>query len=111
MSQEVFASRRAELARLMGPSSVLVLFAAPVWVRNNDVEHDYRQDSDFFYLTGFDEPEAVLVLSTAHKEPFTLFVRPRDPERETWDGPRAGVDGPVKAFGADPAHPMPELDH
>jgi Xaa-Pro aminopeptidase len=89
---------------------VAVFAAAPVALRNNDVEHDYRQDSDLFYLTGFDEPECVLVLNSAHHEHRSvLFVRPRDPERETWDGPRAGVDGAVERFGADAAFPIAEL--
>jgi len=81
-----------------------------VAIRNNDVEHEYRQDSDFFYLTGFDEPDSVLVLASAHPEHhMVLFVRPRDPEREVWDGARAGVEGAVRDFGADAAFPMNEL--
>ena len=93
----------------MGPG-VAVIPSAPVAIRNNDVEHDYRQDSDLYYLTGFDEPESVLVLSSEHKEHRTvLFVRERDPERETWDGPRAGTDGAVKTYGADAAFPIEQL--
>lgn len=109
MSEDVHAARRARVLESMGPSSVLVVFSAPLALRNNDVEHEYRQDSDFYYLSGFDEPESVLVLSTVRAERYTLFVRPRDPERETWDGPRAGVDGATKHFGADAAHPIAEL--
>ena len=81
-----------------------MLPAAPLALRNNDVDHAYRQDSDFYYLTGFDEPESVLVLDTRSDPAFRLFVRPRDPEREVWDGPRAGVEGAVEQFGADVAH-------
>jgi len=93
----------------MGPG-VAVLPSAPVHIRNNDVEHAYRQDSDFFYLTGFDEPESVLVLTNQHSDHrVVLFVRPRDPTREVWDGPRAGVDGAVAQFGADAAFPIGEL--
>jgi Xaa-Pro aminopeptidase len=96
------------MAQLGG--GVAVFPAAPVAIRNNDVEHEYRQDSDFHYLTGFDEPESVLVLTTEHpKHKTVLFVRPRDPEREVWDGARAGVEGAVKDFGADAAFPMSEL--
>jgi Xaa-Pro aminopeptidase len=91
------------------PSAVAVLPAAPVFVRNNDVDHEYRQDSDFFYLTGFDEPESVLVLD-AQERKVTLFVRPRDREREVWDGPRAGVDGAKLQFGAHDAFVVSELD-
>ncbi len=84
------------------PDAVAVFASAPVFTRNNDVEHDYRQDSDLFYLTGFAEPGTVLVLDARSKKS-TMFVRPRDPERETWDGPRAGVDGVKEHFGADEA--------
>jgi Xaa-Pro aminopeptidase len=90
--------------------AVMVVFAAPTAIRNNDVEHEYRQDSDFHYLTGFDEPDAVLVLSGVRADEFALFVRPRDPEREVWDGPRAGVDGATSEFGAKVSHPIGELD-
>ena len=92
---ESFARRRASFFDAMAaasPSAVAVLPAAPVFVRNNDVDHEYRQDSDFFYLTGFDEPESVAVLDSKERKTI-LFVRPRDPDREIWDGPRAGVEG------------------
>src|SRR5204862_7884781 len=82
MLDPAFAERRRRVLARMG-SSVLVVFAAPLTIRNNDVEYEYRQDSDFYYLTGFDEPDAVLVLSGVHPEKFVLFVRPRDPERES----------------------------
>jgi Xaa-Pro aminopeptidase len=106
----VYAQRRREALDRMGPG-VLVVPAAKVFVRNNDVEHEYRQDSDLHYLTGFDEPESVLVLREADGHPEAiLFVRPRDPEREVWDGYRAGVEGAVERFGIDVAHPIGELD-
>ncbi len=89
---------------------VLVLFAAPYVYRNNDVEHEWRQESDFHYLSGFDEPESVLVLRGGADPRFVLFVRPRDAEREAWDGPRAGVEGAVADFGADQAFPLAELE-
>ncbi|HVU05306.1 MAG TPA: aminopeptidase P N-terminal domain-containing protein [Polyangiaceae bacterium] len=108
MIDPVFAERRARVLEAM-KSGVLVVFSAPQAIRNNDVEHEYRQDSDFHYLAGFDEPESVLVLSRVHEKPFVLFVRPKDPERETWDGPRAGVDGAVAEFGAVEAFPIAEL--
>ncbi|UQA56617.1 aminopeptidase P N-terminal domain-containing protein [Polyangium aurulentum] len=105
----VFAERRKQLLeRLQG---VLVIPAAQVAIRNNDVEHEYRQDSDFYYLTGFSEPEAVLVLAPNHAEhKFVLFVRKRDPEREAYDGARAGIDGAKEDFGADAAYLVSELD-
>lgn len=110
--RELFANRRAAVFDAMiasSPSAVAIAAAAPVSIRNNDVEHDYRQDSDFFYLTGFDEPQSLLVLE-GHDRRTTLFVRTRDRDREIWDGPRAGVEGAKQAFGADQAYAIGELD-
>lgn len=105
---EIFARRRERLATLIG-RGVLVVFAAPVFIRNNDVEHEYRQHSDFYYLTGLDEPGCVLVLSAGEGAKCTLFVRPRNKERETWDGPRTGVEGAKSVYGADEAFDIAEL--
>jgi len=105
----LFRSRRAAVAdalRARG-GGVLVVPSMPVAQRNGDVEHPYRPESDVFWLTGFEEPEAVVVLSPSA---FTLFVRPRDKERETWTGRRAGVEGAVKLFGADAALEIDKLD-
>jgi Xaa-Pro aminopeptidase len=107
-----FARRRAAFFDAMAsasPSAVAVVPAAPVFVRNNDVEHEYRQDSDFFYLTGLDEPESVAIFD-AKARTMTLFVRPRDPDREIWDGPRTGVDGARSVYGANEAFVVSELD-
>lgn len=109
MPDRVYADRRRRVLEGVAPG-VLVLPAAPLALRNNDVEHEYRQDSDLYYLTGFDEPETVAVLRPDAEKPFTLFVRPRDPEREVWDGARAGCEGAVERFGADAAYPISELD-
>ncbi len=109
---ETYARRRAaffDALAAASPSAVAVMASAPVFVRNNDVEHEYRQDSDFFYLTGFDEPESVAVLDAVTRK-MTLFVRARDREREVWDGPRAGVDGARALHGADEAFAIGELD-
>jgi len=108
MLHNEFKERRERILAAIHPG-VLVVPSAPLAIRNNDVEHEYRQDSDFFYLTGFDEPDSVLVLNSTAPQPFTLFVRPRDPEREVWDGARAGVEGAVGEFGADVAFPIAEL--
>ncbi|MEN9579679.1 MAG: hypothetical protein RJA70_2688 [Pseudomonadota bacterium] len=105
---EIFARRRERLRTLMG-HGVLVVFAAPVFIRNNDVQHEYRQHSDFFYLTGLDEPGCVLVLSAGEKGSCTLFVRLRNKEREIWDGPRTGVEGAKGEYGADEAFDIVEL--
>lgn len=104
-----FRERRQHVLQAI-PNGLLLVPSQPVAIRNNDVEHPYRQHSDLWYLSGFDEPESVLVLSTASDKPFTLFVRERDPEREVWDGARAGVDGAKERFGADEAHPIAKLD-
>jgi Xaa-Pro aminopeptidase len=104
----MYRHRRERMIEAMG-AAALVVFSAPELLRNNDVEHEWRQDSDFHYLSGFDEPGSVLVLRGGAEPRFVLFVRPRDPERETWDGPRAGVDGAVADFGADAAYPLSEL--
>jgi Xaa-Pro aminopeptidase len=103
-----FKERRERVLAAIRPG-VLVIPSAPLAIRNNDVEHEYRQDSDFFYLTGFDEPDSVLVLNASAEQPYTLFVRARDPEREVWDGARAGVEGAVSEFGADAAFPIGDL--
>jgi Xaa-Pro aminopeptidase len=104
-----FAARRKQLLDTMG-DGVAVFPSAPLALRNHDVEHPYRQDSDLYYLTGFDEPESVLVLTNQHDDhECVMFVRPRVREREIWDGPRAGVEGAVERFGADAAFPISEL--
>jgi len=107
-NESEFRERRERVLAAIHPG-VLVIPAAPLAIRNNDVEHEYRQDSDFFYLTGFDEPESVLVLNSQSEQRFTLFVRARDPEREVWDGARAGVEGAVSEFGADVAFTIGDL--
>src|SRR3954470_17236393 len=107
MQNEVKERRHRRLAAIH--TGVAVGPSAPLAIRNNDVEHEYRQDSDFFYLTGFDEPDSVLVLNSQSEQPFSLFVRARDPEREVWDGARAGVEGAVSEFGADVAFTSADL--
>ena len=100
----------AEFMRRMEENSVAVVASAPEAVRSNDTHYRYRQDSDFFYLTGLDEPDSIAVIRPGHCEhPYTLFVRPRDPERETWEGRRAGTEGARDAYGADAAHPVGEF--
>jgi len=105
----IYSERRQRVLEAIRPGALLILPAAPLAIRNNDVEHEYRQDSDVFYLSGYDEPESLLVLTTVGDKPFVMFVRPRDPEREVWDGARAGVDGAARDFGADAAYPIGEL--
>jgi Xaa-Pro aminopeptidase len=110
-SADEFARRRGALMRLMGREAIAIVPAAPVRHRNNDVEYAYRQDSDFHYLTGFDEPESVAVLVPGREQAeYILFVRDRDPARETWEGRRAGPAGARRTYGADDAFPITDVD-
>jgi Xaa-Pro aminopeptidase len=105
-----FIERRRRFVEAIGDGLAIVP-AASETVRNNDVHHPFRQSSDFYFLTGFDEPDAVAVFNPAHaKERFVLFVRPRDREMEIWTGHRAGVEGAVAVYGADAAYPIDQLD-
>ena len=106
-----FTRRRRQLMRQMGRDSIAIVPAAPVRLRNSDVEYPYRQDSDFHYLTGFDEPEAVAILVPGRLQAeYLLFVRDRDPARETWDGRRAGPAGATRDYDADDAFPITDID-
>ena len=106
-----FARRRKQLMRMADDDAILVLPAAPERIRSKDTHYPYRQDSDFWYLSGFAEPEAVLVLVPGRKHGESLlFCRERDAEKEAWDGPRAGPEGAIDAFGMDDAYPISDLD-
>jgi Xaa-Pro aminopeptidase len=97
--------------RMMGEGAIAIVPAAPMRVRNRDVEYPYRQDSDLLYLTGFPEPEAVAVLIPGRRQAqYVLFCRDRDPEQETWHGRRAGQKGAVERYGADDAFPITDMD-
>lgn len=110
MDNRHFGKRRAELMQLMG-DGIAIIPTAPQLIRNRDVHFPFRGDSDFLYLTGFTEPEALAVLAPGRiGGEFLLFCRPRDPERETWDGRRAGPEGAIADYGADQAFPIGELD-
>ncbi len=108
---EIFRARRGRFMEAIAPGATAIMTSAPVAVRSGDVEFIYRQDSDFYYLTGFAEPESVAVLSPGHPDgEFVLFVRPRDKERETWTGRRAGIEGAIVEYGADKAYVIDELE-
>ena len=101
-SRKTFARRRQQLMQAAGDGSILILPAAPERIRSRDTHYPYRQDSDFWYLTGCAEPDEVLVLVPGRKHgEAILFCRERDPEREGWDGPRLGPDGAVELLGMD----------
>jgi Xaa-Pro aminopeptidase len=111
MRKDEFARRRRQLVRMMGKDSIAILPAALEKSRNGDVHYDYRPDSDFFYLTGFSEPNAVAVLIPGRAQAeYVLFLRDRDPVRELWDGGRAGPEGAIKDYGADDAFPIDDID-
>ncbi|MEG4837364.1 aminopeptidase P N-terminal domain-containing protein [Microcoleus sp. B9-D4] len=104
-----YRQRREQLMAKIG-SGTAIFRSAPAAVMHNDVEYAYRQDSDFFYLTGFNEAAAVAVIAPHHEEhKFVLFVQPKDLEKETWHGYRAGVEGAKELYGADEAFPINEL--
>lgn len=107
--REVFRTRRQRFYDAID-GAIAILPGAPVALRSGDVEFPYRQDNDFYYLTGFAEPESVALFAPGESEKFILFVRPRDKERETWTGRRAGVEGAIADFGADRAYSIDELD-
>ena len=111
MNSKEFVRRRKQLLSMVGAEGIAILPAAPVRTRSRDIEHRYRQDSDFYYLTGFAEPDAVAVLVPGRDNgEYLLFCRERDSEKERWDGSRAGPDGVVESQGADDAFPIDDID-
>ena len=111
MNSKEFARRRRQLMRMVGHGGIAILPSAPVRMRSRDVEYRFRQDSDFYYLTGFAEPDAVVVLAPGRDNgEYLLFCRERDPEKELWDGRRAGQDGAIRDHDADDAFPIDDID-
>ena len=106
---DVFATRRARVLSALGADGALVVAASPELVIGADTEVRYVASSDLYYLTGYTEPEAVLVLCPSADSACTMFVRPRDPDRELWTGVRGGVEVAREKFGADAAHSVGEL--
>jgi Xaa-Pro aminopeptidase len=99
-----------EFMRRMDQKSVAIIPSAREATRSNDTQYRFRQDSDFLYLTGFEEPESIAVVAPAAEHKFTLFVRPRDPEQEIWVGRRAGIEGAKSEFGAHESFPIAEFE-
>ena len=111
ITPQEFARRRRDLMAMMGKNSIAILTAAPERVRSRDTHSPFRQDSDFYYLSGFPEPEAVLVLLPKRPDgEFILFCRERDRAREIWDGYRAGPEGARELYSADDAFPIADID-
>ena len=108
--QSEYRQRRQTVLEALGQETAIFCSAPPA-VMHNDVDYLFRQDSDFFYLTGFNEPGAVLVLSGGHEEhKCVMFVRPKDPEQETWSGYRVGVEATKEQYGADEVFSIEQLD-
>jgi Xaa-Pro aminopeptidase len=106
-----FSKRRRHLMELIGAGGIAVVPAAPQRIRSRDTSYSYRQDSDFYYLTGFPEPEAVAVLVPGRTQgEFLMFCRERDPVKELWDGVRSGPVGAVEHYGADDGFPITDID-
>ena len=106
-----YARRRKLIMDLMDSRSIAILPSAPARTRNRDIDYQYRTDSDFYYLTGFPEPEAVAVIAPGREQgQYLMFCRERDPEREQWDGAREGLDGACENYDADDAFPIGDID-
>lgn len=107
---DVYAARRAAYMAALGPHAVAIVRSLPERLRNGDSHYHFRQHSDVLYLTGFAEPETTVILRPgAESDRVIMFVRPRDPDLETWHGRRAGLEGAKAQYGADVAHPISEL--
>ncbi len=110
ITQKEYQARRRELANRLPVDSIAVIPAASEALRNGDSHYRFRQDSDFYYLTGFNEPDALLLVCAGAKGESILFNRPRSPIEEQWTGVRLGQDGACKALGMDVAYSMLDLD-
>jgi Xaa-Pro aminopeptidase len=111
MNVSEFNRRRSQLMRMIGKGNIAIVSSASSQVRNRDVEYPFRQDSDFLYLTGFNEPDSVLVLVPGRKHgEYILFCRESNSEQETWHGRRAGQQGAIEQYGADDSFPIDDID-
>ncbi|MBK7889780.1 MAG: aminopeptidase P family protein [Bdellovibrionales bacterium] len=106
---EIFARRRRLLAE-RAKGSAIIIPSHPEMIRNNDVHHPYRQDSNLFYLTGWEEPESIFVFRPGQTPETVMFVRPKDIERETWDGFRYGPEGCAREFKIDKTYLITDFD-
>lgn len=110
MNKHVYACRRAELLNQIGSSDIVIIPTSTVKLRNGDVDYKYRADSDFHYLTGFEEPDAVAVICPGRANgEYLIFCREKDIKREMWDGRRAGLEGAIETYGADDAFPIEDI--
>jgi Xaa-Pro aminopeptidase len=111
MNAETYARRRAELVNQIGVNDIVIVATSPIRSRNSDVEYQFRADSDFYYLSGFAEPEAVLVICPGRaRGEYVMFCREKDRAREMWDGRRIGLEGVIDFYGADDAFPIEDIN-
>lgn len=111
MNKDTYARRRAELVNQIGQNDIVVVATSPVKSRNSDVEYQFRPDSDFYYLSGFAEPESVIVISPGRAQgEYVVFCREKDEKREMWDGRRTGLEGAIEMYGADDAFPIEDIN-
>jgi Xaa-Pro aminopeptidase len=110
INQQVHKRRRAELGNQIGGNDIVIVPTSTVKSRNGDVEFRFRADSDFHYLTGFEEPDAVAVMCPGRANgEYVIFCREKDLQREMWDGRRAGLEGAIEFYGADDAFPYEDI--
>ncbi len=111
MKQSEFKKRRKQLMQYIGVGNIAIIASADSSIRNRDVHYPFRQDSDFYYLTGFNEPEALAVFIPGRKQgEYILFCREFDPKKALWEGAHAGLEGATRQFAADDAFPIADLD-
>ena len=111
MKSTEFKRRRNQLMKMIGKDNIAIVSSSREQTRNRDVDYPFRQDSDFLYLTGFNEPDAVLVLVPGRKHgEYILFCRENDPLQETWHGRRAGQQGAIETYAADDSFPISDMD-
>ena len=111
ISPKEFAKRRKDLMDQIGDDAIAIIPSSELKIRNRDAEFIFRQDSDFLYLTGFNEPESVAVLVPGREESeYILFCREKDPKTEQWTGRMAGLEGAIDTFNADDAFPIDDID-
>ena len=111
MKQSEFKKRRKQLMQRIGQGNIALISSAPMRTRNRDVRYPFRQDSDFYYLTGFNEPDAVAVfIPGREKGQYILFCQEFDEKRAVWEGAHAGLEGATKIYDADDAFPIDDLD-
>ncbi len=111
MDAKEFPRRRKRLMDMMGDDSIAILPTSSVRMRNRDIEHPFRPDSDFFYLSGYPEQESVAVLIPGRPSgEYVLFCRDKDPKMEIWHGRRSGLEGACDIYAADDAFPIEDMD-